>query len=71
VLQKHYSLPKNYQVHIPLSPKPPRPSQTPAQQQQQQQQQQHGLGQPVYRQQSLGGVPMAGRGSSPSNQVWL
>jgi hypothetical protein len=65
VLQKHYSLPKNYQVHIPLSPKPPRPLQP----QQQQQQQQLGLGQPVYRQQSLGGLPVAGRGPVTPSQV--
>jgi hypothetical protein len=62
VLQKHYSLPKNYQVHIPLSPKLPRPSQ---------QQQQQGLGSGVYRQQSVGSMPMGGRGPAPPSQVRL
>jgi hypothetical protein len=66
VLQKHYSLPKNYQVHIPLSsPKPPRPLQ-PSQQQQQQQQ---GFGAGVYRQQSVGSMPFAGGGAAPPTQV--
>jgi hypothetical protein len=61
VLQKHYSLPKNYQVHIPLSsPKPPRPSQ-----------QQQGLGPGVYRQQSVGSMPLGGRGPAPPSQVRL